>query len=130
MGDYFSSLERSFKTKTATFLSNGQTFENGELGPEAWTPIADLSVACIVWTGSVAENMVSEKLRKDLSAVAICRTRQVSAVNEDMRMVVDSRVYEIIGKDDIACQGQVTQFALKAANDAPGTYVEPEEVTP
>lgn len=126
----FDSYEKSFATKTATFLSNVQTFENGELGPEAWTPVADLSVSCVIWTGAQAESMVSEKLRKDLSAVAICSTRQVSAVNEDMRMVVDSRVYEIIGKDDIAGQGQVTQFALKAANDAPGTYAEPEEVTP
>jgi len=123
----FDSYEKSFKTKIATFLSNEATFENGELGPEAWTPVADLSVSCVLWTGAQAESMVSEKLRKDLSAGAICRTRQVSAVNEDMRMVVDSRVYEIIGKDDIAGQGQVTQFALKAANDAPGTYT---EVTP
>lgn len=127
MGDYFSSFERSFKTKTATFLSNGQTFVNGELGPEAWTPVADLSVSCVIWTGAQAESMVSEKLRKDLSAVAICRTRQVSAVTEDMRMVVDSRVYEIIGKDDVGGQGECTQFALKFAPDAPGTYT---EVTP
>lgn len=127
MGDYFSSFERSFKTKTATFLENTQTFENCELGPEAWTPIADLSVHCVLWTGSMAENMVSEKLRKDISAVAICRSRNVSAVDEDCRMVIDAKVYEIIGKDDVGGQGECTQFALKYVPDAPGTYVEPEE---
>ncbi len=127
MGDFFDSFARSFVTHVATFKENGQTFENGELGPETWTDVEDLAVPCFLWTGSQAESMVSEKLRKDLSAVAICRTRQVSAVTEDMRMVVNSRVYEIIGKDDVGGQGECTQFALKLAPDAPGTYVEPEE---
>ena len=127
MGDFFDSFARSFVTHVATFKENGQTFENGELGPETWTDVEDLAVPCFLWTGSQAESMVSERLRKEVSAVAVCRKRQVSAVNDDMRMVVDGKVYEIIGMDDVAGQRMVTQFTLKLATAAPGTYVEPEE---
>ena len=127
MGDFFDSFARSFVTHVATFKENGQTFENGELGPETWTDVEDLAVPCFLWTGSQAESMVSERLRKEVSAVAVCRKRQASAVNDDMRMVVDGKVYEIIGMDDVAGNRMVTQFTLKLATDAPGTYVEPEE---
>ncbi|MCP4589099.1 hypothetical protein, partial [Pseudoalteromonas sp.] len=100
-----------------------QVFVNGVLGPVTW--VDGSSVDCMVWRGSIADTLVSEKFRADVSAVAIVRPTDisVSSIPDDSRLKIedsDSNLigyFSVIAPDNIAEQSEVIMVPLKEFTD-------------
>ena len=100
-----------FNNKTVDVLIQQvtQTFVNGEQGPEVWSNVE--IVKGIFWIGSMADRLVSEKLRPEVDGVVLVRP-SVSITQAD-RLYLSGNFYSVVYADDIAMQGQVKIVAVK-----------------
>lgn len=109
-----SSLGGTFKT--ASFYSLSQTVTNGVPGSKTWTTLLG-SAPVKFWQGSVADTIVSEKYRLDLSGVIIVNPELVTWAKKNTDQVeIDGVRYSIINYEDIAGQGKVMQIPVKDYN--------------
>ncbi|MCP3683117.1 MAG: hypothetical protein GY861_10540 [bacterium] len=110
-------------TQTATVQDRTQVFVNGVLGPVTW--VDGSNVKCMVWRGSIADTLVSEKFRADVAAVAVMRPEDisVSSIPDDSRLKIEDSDSNLIGyfsvvyADNIAEQSEVIMLPLKEFTD-------------
>ena len=106
---FLDSLFFNNKTVDVRIQQVTQTFVNGEQGPESW---ADVEITKgIFWIGSMADRLVSEKLRPEVDGVVLVRPSV--SVDPKNRLYISSNYYSVIYADDIAFQGQVKIVAVK-----------------
>ena len=86
-----------------------QTFIDGEQGPEVWSNVE--IVKGIFWIVTMADRLVSEKLRPEVDGVVLVRP-SVSITQAD-RLYLSGNFYSVVYADDIAMQGQVKIVAVK-----------------
>ena len=100
-----------FNNKTVDILIQQltQTFVNGEQGPEVWTDVE--ITKGIFWIGSMADRLVSEKLRPEVDGVVLVRPSV--SINQTDRLFLSGQYYSVVYSDDIAMQGQVKIVAVK-----------------
>ena len=100
-----------FNNKTVDVLIQQvtHTFIDGEQGPEVWSNVE--IVKGIFWIGSMADRLVSEKLRPEVDGVVLVRP-SVSITQAD-RLYLSGNFYSVVYADDIAMQGQVKIVAVK-----------------
>lgn len=100
-----------FNNKTVDVLIQQvtQTFIDGEQGPEVWSNVE--IVKGIFWIGSMADRLVSEKLRPEVDGVVLVRPSV--SINQTDRVYLSGQYYSVVYSDDIAMQGQVKIVAVK-----------------
>lgn len=99
---------------TATFSSKSQTYTNGILGAEVWTPIVGGTASCIFWNDSMARSVVSEKYRETVDAVAVFNYADIDfTIPSESRVTINSKIFSVIIIDNIAEQNEVIQVLLK-----------------
>ena len=100
-----------FNNKTVDVLIQQvtQTFIDGEQGPEVWSNVE--IVKGIFWIGSMADRLVSEKLRPEVDGVVLVRPSV--SINQTDRLYLSGQYYSVVYSDDIAMQGQVKIVAVK-----------------
>lgn len=100
-----------FNNKTVDILIQQltQTFVNGEQGPEVWTDVE--ITKGIFWIGSMADRLVSEKLRPEVDGVVLVRPSV--SINQTDRLFLSGQYYSVVYADDIAMQGKVKIVAVK-----------------
>ena len=100
-----------FNNKTVDVLIQQvtQTFIDGEQGPEEWSNVE--IVKGILWIGTMADRLVSEKLRPEVDGVVLLRPSV--SVEPKNRLYISSNYYSIVYSDDIAFQGKVKIVAVK-----------------
>jgi hypothetical protein len=101
-------------TVSVNVQTRAQTITSGELGPVTWTTSKTLN--SLFWKGSMAESIVSEKLRVDISAVFLFRPSDCTTSDFPKESRIDAGakgLYDIIYVDDVANQGKVFVVAVK-----------------
>ena len=91
-------------TTKATLISITSVYSATTGGNTDTDVITELG-KCIFYEGSTAKSYVSDSMREQVSAVALFRPQIV--INGTRIKIDDSKVYAIIGQEDIANQGKV-----------------------
>ena len=119
------SMFENFKTITAEYENKTDTFVDGMITGETWTLAG--SVEALIYRGALAEKLVSEKLRPDVSAVILVKPEDYpEALTKDSRVLIESIYYNVIYADNIAEQDKVIMIPLKLIDNPEPRYVEPE----
>lgn len=119
------SMFENFKTITAEYENKTDTVVDGMITGETWTLAG--SVEALIYRGALAEKLVSEKLRPDVSAVILVKPEDYpEALTKDSRVLIESIYYNVIYADNIAEQDKVIMIPLKLIDNPEPRYVEPE----
>ena len=119
------SMFENFKTITAEYENKTDTVVDGMITGETWTLAG--SVEALIYRGALAEKLVSEKLRPDVSAVILVKPEDYpEALTKDSRVLIESIYYSVIYADNIAEQDKVVMMPLKLIDNPEPRYVEPE----
>ena len=100
-----------FNNKTIDVLIQQvtQTFIDGEQGPEVWSNVE--IVKGIFWIGTMADRLVSEKLRPEVDGAVLLRPSV--SIDPKNRLYISGNYYTVVYSDDIAFQGKVKIVAVK-----------------
>ena len=119
------SMFENFKTITAEYENKTDTFVDGMITGETWTLSG--SIEALIYRGALAEKLVSEKLRPDVSAVILVKPEDYPAeLTKDSRVLIESIYYSVICADNIAEQDKVVMIPLKLIDNPEPRYIEPE----
>ncbi len=119
------SMFENFKTITAEYENKTDTVVDGMITGETWTLAG--SVEALIYRGALAEKLVSEKLRPDVSAVILVKPEDYpEALTKDSRVLIESIYYNVIYADNIAEQDKVIMIPLKLIDNPEPRYIEPE----
>ena len=119
------SMFEHFQTITAEYENKTDTVVDGMITGETWTLAG--SVEALIYRGALAEKLVSEKLRPDVSAVILVKPDEYPVtLTKDSRVLIESIYYSAIYADNIAEQDQVVMIPLKLIDNPEPRYVEPE----
>ena len=119
------SMYENFKTITAEYENKTDTVVDGMITGETWTLAG--SIEALMYRGALAEKLVSEKLRPDVSAVILVKPEDYpEALTKDSRVLIESIYYNVIYADNIAEQGKVIMIPLKLIDNPEPRYIEPE----
>lgn len=119
------SMFENFKTITAEYENKTDTVVDGMITGETWTLAG--SVEALIYRGALAEKLVSEKLRPDVSAVILVKPEDYpEALTKDSRILIESIYYSVIYADNIAEQDKVVMIPLKLIDNPEPRYIEPE----
>lgn len=119
------SMFENFKTITAEYENKTDTVVDGMITGETWTLAG--SVEALIYRGALAEKLVSEKLRPDVSAVILVKPEDYpEALTKDSRVLIESIYYNVIYADNIAEQDKVIMIPLKLIDNPEPRYVEPD----
>ena len=114
-----------FQTITAEYENKTDTVVDGMITGETWTLAG--SVEALIYRGALAEKLVSEKLRPDVSAVILVKPEEYPvALTKDSRVLIESIYYSVIYADNIAEQDKFVMIPLKLIDNPEPRYVEPE----
>ena len=120
------SMFEHFQTITAEYENKTDTVVDGMITGETWTLAG--SVEALIYRGALAEKLVSEKIRPDVSAVILVKPEDYpAALTKDSRVLIESIYYSVIYADNIAEQDKVVMIPLKLIDNPEPRYVEPEE---
>lgn len=119
------SMFGNFKTITAEYENKTDTVVDGMITGETWTLAG--SIEALIYRGALAEKLVSEKLRPDVSAVILVKPDDYPVeLTKDSRVLIESIYYSVIYADNIAEQDKVIMIPLKLIDNPEPRYVEPE----
>ena len=119
------SMFENFKTITAEYENKTDTVVDGMITGETWTLAG--SVEALIYRGALAEKLVSEKLRPDVSAVILVKPDDYPAeLTKNSRVLIESIYYNVIYADNIAEQDKVIMIPLKLIDNPEPRYVEPD----
>lgn len=119
------SMFENFKTITAEYENKTDTVVDGMITGETWTLAG--SIEALIYRGALAEKLVSEKLRPDVSAVILVKPEDYpEALTKDSRVLIESIYYNVIYADNIAEQDKVIMIPLKLIDNPEPRYVEPD----
>ena len=119
------SMFENFKTITAEYENKTDTVVDGMITGETWTLAG--SIEALIYRGALAEKLVSEKLRPDVSAVILVKPEDYpEALTKDSRVLIESIYYSVIYADNIAEQDKVIMIPLKLIDNPEPRYVEPD----
>lgn len=119
------SMFEHFKTITAEYENKTDTVVDGMITGETWTLSG--SIEALIYRGALAEKLVSEKLRPDVSAVILVKPDDYpSELTKDSRILIESIYYSVIYADNIAEQDKVIMIPLKLIDNPEPRYIEPE----
>ena len=120
------SMFEHFKTITAEYENKTDTVVDGMIIGETWTLAG--SVVALIYRGALAEKLVSEKIRPDVSAVILVKPDDYPvALTKDSRVLIESIYYSGIYADNIAEQDKVVMMPLKLIENPEPRYVAPVE---
>lgn len=120
------SMFEHFKTITAEYENKTDTVVDGMITGETWTLAG--SIEALMYRGSLAERLVSEKIRPDVAAVILVKPEDYPVtLTKDSRVLINSIYYSVIYADNIAEQDKVVMIPLKLIDNPEPRYVEPEE---
>ena len=119
------SMFENFKTITAEYENKTDTVVDGMITGETWTLAG--SIEALIYRGALAEKLVSEKLRPDVSAVILVKPEDYPVeLTKDSRVLIESIYYNVIYADNIAEQDKVIMIPLKLIDNPEPRYVEPD----
>ena len=119
------SMFENFKTITAEYENKTDTVVDGMITGETWTLAG--SIEALIYRGALAEKLVSEKLRPDVSAVILVKPEDYPVeLTKDSRVLIESIYYNVIYADNIAEQDEVIMIPLKLIDNPEPRYVEPD----
>ena len=119
------SMFENFKTITAEYENKTDTVVDGMITGETWTLAG--SIEALIYRGALAEKLVSEKLRPDVSAVILIKPEDYPVeLTKDSRVLIESIYYNVIYADNIAEQNEVIMIPLKLIDNPEPRYVEPD----
>ena len=119
------SMVENIKTITAEYENKTDTVVDGMITGETWTLAG--SIEALIYRGALAEKLVSEKLRPDVSAVILVKPEDYPAeLTKDSRVLIESIYYSVIYADNIAEQDKVVMIPLKLIDNPEPRYIEPE----
>lgn len=120
------SMFEHFETITAEYENKTNTVESGMITGETWTLAG--SVEALMYRGSLAERLVSEKIRPDVAAVILVIPEEYpAALTKDSRVLINTIYYSVIYADNIAEQNEVVLIPLKLIDNPEPRYVAPVE---
>lgn len=120
------SMFEHFETITAEYENKTNTVVDGMITGETWTLAG--SVEALMYRGSLAERLVSEKIRPDVAAVILVKPEEYQAtLTKDSRVLINSIYYSVIYADNIAEQNEVILIPLKLIDNPEPRYVAPVE---
>ena len=120
------SMFEHFTTVTAEYENKTDTVESGMITGETWTLAG--SIEALMYRGSLAERLVSEKIRPDVAAVILVKPEDYPAtLTKDSRVLINSIYYSVIYADNIAEQNEVIMIPLKLIDNPEPRYVAPVE---
>ena len=120
------SMFEHFQTITAEYENKTDTVVDGMITGETWTLAG--SVEALIYRGALAEKLVSEKIRPDVSAVILVKPEDYpAALTKDSRVLIESIYYSVIYADNIAEQDKVVMIPLKLIDNPEPRYVAPVE---
>ena len=115
-----------FQTITAEYENKTDTVVDGMIIGETWTLAG--SVEALMYRGSLAESLVSEKIRPDVAAVILVKPEDYpTTLTKDSRVLINSIYYSVIYTDNIAEQNEVILIPLKLIDNPEPRYVAPVE---
>lgn len=120
------SMFEHFTTLTTEYENKTDTVVDGMITGETWTLAG--SVEALMYRGSLAERLVSEKIRPDVAAVILVKPEEYPAtLTKDSRVLINSIYYSVIYADNIAEQNEVVLIPLKLIDNPEPRYVAPVE---
>lgn len=120
------SMFEHFETITAEYENKTNTVESGMITGETWTLAG--SIEALMYRGSLAERLVSEKIRPDVAAVILVIPEEYPAtLTKDSRVLINTIYYSVIYADNIAEQNEVILIPLKLIDNPEPRYVAPVE---
>ena len=120
------SMFEHFITVTAEYENKTDTVVDGMITGETWALAG--SVEALMYRGSLAERLVSEKIRPDVAAVILVKPEDYPAtLTKDSRVLINSIYYSVIYADNIAEQNKIILFPLKLIDNPEPRYVAPVE---
>lgn len=120
------SMFEHFETITAEYENKTDTVVDGMITGETWTLAGN--VEALMYRGSLAERLVSEKIRPDVAAVILVKPEEYpSALTKDSRVLINTIYYSVIYADNIAEQNEVILIPLKLIDNPEPRYVAPVE---
>lgn len=100
-------VSADFRNKTTTADAYGNV-------TESYSATTDLTINGLLWIGSTADKVVSEKIRPDVSAVFVFNYSDYTTIIEDnAKVTINSKDYSVIYIDNVANQNEVIQVPLK-----------------
>ena len=119
------SMFENFKTITAEYENKTDTVVDGMITGETWTLAG--SIEALIYRGALAEKLVSEKLRPDVSAIILVKPEDYPVeLTKDSGVLIESIYYNVIYADNIAEQDKVIMIPLKLIDNPEPRYVEPD----
>jgi len=105
-------LFQSNKTVTVEFRNKITTNTSGVIA--STYPTVNLTATGIMWTGTTADAVVSERLRADLAGVIVIDPDDyTTTITDTAKATVDGTEYSVIYVDNVANQDQVIQIPVK-----------------
>ena len=109
---FISSLFSHEISTSCAFQSMTQTFTNGEMSSPSWSTI--LTVNCLFWTGSAADNIVSEKIRAEVDGVIVMDYEALTVtIPENARVSIGSDYYSVVYVENSGNQNQMYVIPVK-----------------
>lgn len=104
----------SNKTVSADFRNKIITVDDYGSVTEGYSLTTDLTVNGILWVGSTADKVVSEKIRPDVSAVFVFNYSDYSTtIVDNAKVIINSKDYSVIYMDNVGNQNEIIQVPLK-----------------
>ena len=92
------------KQKVKTFINGQNTYTYTDF-------LADVPVFIFNTTQNVSN--ISERFKKDVTAVAMMRFKDAKTIKDGMRLICNDKTYDILYTDNLGMQNQVLHLFLK-----------------